>query len=481
MSEIVYIDVHKLYSHPDNPRKTVDDLEELAASIKANGVLQNLTVVPKLGNITGKWDGQSYTVIIGHRRLAAAKLAGLEKVPCTVADMTPQEQVQTMLLENMQRKDLKVYEEAQGFQMLLDFGDSVEDVSKASGFSTTTIRRRVKLAELDQRKLKEAVDARPIPLGDFELLSALEDVGDRNALLEYIGTSDFRWKLNDAMNRQAMNKNLPEIKGWLKANHINKLPDGKAYSGDYNRLGDWNDYDVKDWGAALKKIPKLKPGKKYFYSIDERSCQLKLYVYEPVERTKRSPEEIAEEKRIAKAWEYLERKSDEMYQRRQAFIEGLTVTKKNECAVLHGAVLRTMASSFHYVYYDNAKYYDLLGVEYDPNNYESKKWEDLFKAYRKNYKENLAKIIYLTWGDEKKQMPTSGGYRRAWPEWSANKILTPLYHWLVSLGYEMTQEEKDLMTGKAKIYEKDSEIPDDTEPVPATEAGGDTDNESGEV
>ena len=481
MSEIVYIDVHKLYSHPDNPRKTVDDLEELAASIKANGVLQNLTVVPKLGNITGKWDGQSYTVIIGHRRLAAAKLAGLEKVPCTVADMTPQEQVQTMLLENMQRKDLKVYEEAQGFQMLLDFGDSVEDVSKASGFSTTTIRRRVKLAELDQRKLKEAVDARPIPLGDFELLSALEDVGDRNALLEYIGTNDFRWKLNDAMNRQAMNKNLPEIKGWLKANHINKLPDGKAYSGDYNRLGDWNDFDVKDWGAALKKIPKLKQGKKYFYNINEYNCQLKLYLYEPVERTKRSPEEIEEEKRIAKAWEYLERKSDEMYERRKAFIEGLTVTKKNECAVLHGAVLRTMASSFRYVYYDNSKYYDLLGVEYDPNKYESKKWEELFKAYWKNYKENLAKIIYMTWGDEKKQMPTGEGFRRAWPEWSINRILTPLYDWLVSLGYEMTQEEKDLMTGKAKIYEKDSEIPDDPESVPATEPAGDTDNRPDEV
>ncbi len=204
MSEIVYIDVHKLYQHPDNPRKNVDDLEELAASIKANGILQNLTVVPKLGEITGKWDGESYTVIIGHRRLAAAKLAGLEKVPCTVVDMTPQEQVQTMLLENMQRKDLKVYEEAQGFQMLLDFGDSVEDVSKASGFSTTTIRRRVKLTELDQGKLKEAVDTRQIPLGDFEKLSDVEDIEDRNALLEYIGTNDFQWKLNGALSRQAM-------------------------------------------------------------------------------------------------------------------------------------------------------------------------------------------------------------------------------------------------------------------------------------
>lgn len=462
MSEIVYIDVHKLCPHPDNPRKDLGDLTELAASIKANGIYQNLTVVPLIGEITGKWDGESYRVIIGHRRLAAAKIAGLETVPCVIAEMTEKQQIQTMLLENMQRKDLKLYEEAQSFQTLLDFGDSVEEISQASGFSPTTIRRRVKLAELDQRKLKEAVDARPIRLGDFELLSALEDVGDRNALLEYIGTSDFRWRLNETLNRQTMNKNLPEIKGWLEANQINKIPDNEHYSSEYKPLGDWDDFDCKDWGAALKKIPKLKPSKKYFYSIDERSCQLKLYVYEPVERTKRSPspEEIAKEKRIAKAWEYLERKSDEMYQKRQAFIEGLTVTNKNECAVLHGAVLRTMAASFYYIYYNNAKYYDLLGVEYDQSKKWEEKWEDLFKAYRKNYKENLAKIIYLTWDDGKKRMPTSGDYRGAWPEWSANKILTPLYDWLVSLGYEMTQEEKDLMTGKAKIYVKDTEVPE---------------------
>ena len=504
MSELIYLPVSQLYPHPDNPRKNVDDLDELAASIKAKGVLQNLTVVLRTEPIKTSEDATlaeinmqaeqnlslqkikmhlidkgyrpigGYTVIIGHRRLAAAKLAGLEQVPCTVAEMSPKEQVQTMLLENMQRKDLKIYEEAQGFQMLLDFGDSVDEVSEKSGFSTTTIRRRVKLTELDQGKLKEAVDTRQIPLGDFEKLSELEDVGDRNALLEYIGTNDFRWRFNEAMNRQAMSKNLPAIKAWLKENYINKIPDGKAYNAEYNRLGDWNDFDAKDWEAALKKI-KLKPGKKHFYSIDERSCQLKLYVYEPVERTKRSPEEIAEEKRIAKAWEYLERKSDEMYQRRKAFIDQLTVTKKNECAVLHGAVLRTMAASFHYVYYDNSKYYDLLGVEYDPNNYESKKWEDLFNVYRKNYKENLAKIIYMTWGDEKKQMPTSGGFRRAWPEWSANKILTPLYDWLVSLGYEMTQEEKDLMTGKDAIYDKDSEVPE-SEQLPSGEPAGDKEN-----
>ena len=97
-----YIDnlrIELLTPHPDNPRKDLGDLTELAASIKENGVLQNLTVVPHE-------DG--YRVIIGHRRLEAAKLAGLTEVPCVIVDMSPKEQVQTMLLENMQRADLTV-------------------------------------------------------------------------------------------------------------------------------------------------------------------------------------------------------------------------------------------------------------------------------------------------------------------------------------------------------------------------------------
>ena len=76
MAEIKYIPVSKLWGHPDNPRKDLGDVTELAESIKVNGVLQNLTVVPLFGEITKKWDGESYRVIIGHRRLAAAKLTG---------------------------------------------------------------------------------------------------------------------------------------------------------------------------------------------------------------------------------------------------------------------------------------------------------------------------------------------------------------------------------------------------------------------
>lgn len=120
MAEIKYIPVSKLWRHPDNPRKDLGDVTELAESIKVNGVLQNLTVVPLIGEITKKWDGESYRVIIGHRRLAAAKLAGLEELPCVVVEMSEREQLSTMLTENMQRSDLTVYEQAQGFQMSYD-------------------------------------------------------------------------------------------------------------------------------------------------------------------------------------------------------------------------------------------------------------------------------------------------------------------------------------------------------------------------
>ncbi|MFQ8761819.1 MAG: ParB/RepB/Spo0J family partition protein [Intestinimonas sp.] len=143
-STITYISVKELHPHPDNPRKDVGDVSELAESIKANGVLQNLTVVPNTvtGEITGDTWQRGYKVIIGHRRLAAAKLAGLEELPCVVVEMSEREQLSTMLTENMQRSDLTVYEQAQGFQMMLDMGDTVEDIAEKSGFSTTTVRRR---------------------------------------------------------------------------------------------------------------------------------------------------------------------------------------------------------------------------------------------------------------------------------------------------------------------------------------------------
>ena len=202
MAEIKYIPVSKLWRHPDNPRKDLGDVTELAESIKVNGVLQNLTVVPLIGEITKKWDGESYRVIIGHRRLAAAKLAGLEELPCVVVEMSEREQLSTMLTENMQRSDLTVYEQAQGFQMMLDMGDTVEDIAEKSGFSATTVRRRVKLLELDKDKFKKS-EERGVSLFEYMELDKLKSPERKNEMLDYIGTENFKYKLKQAINDEA--------------------------------------------------------------------------------------------------------------------------------------------------------------------------------------------------------------------------------------------------------------------------------------
>ena len=113
-NQVVLIQTDELHPHPDNPRKDLGDLTELADSIKANGVLQNLTVVPRIvtGNLLGNTWQDGYAVVIGHRRLAAAKLAGLKELPCIVSDMGLRDQVRTMLMENIQRADLTSDEEA---------------------------------------------------------------------------------------------------------------------------------------------------------------------------------------------------------------------------------------------------------------------------------------------------------------------------------------------------------------------------------
>lgn len=198
---IKMIRVDNIFPHPDNPRKGLykydgeilnpEDLKELADSIRENGILQNLTVVPWGSNVP-EWgeEEQRYTVIIGHRRLAAAKLAGLERVPCAIVNMDKKTQVATMLLENMQRSDLTIYEQAQGFQMMLDLGETVSNISEKTGFSESTVRRRTKLLELDQKKLKETMH-RGATLTDYVKLEQVEDIELRNQVLEHIGTNDF--------------------------------------------------------------------------------------------------------------------------------------------------------------------------------------------------------------------------------------------------------------------------------------------------
>jgi len=262
--DILMLPIEDLHPHPDNPRKALGDLTELADSIKANGVFQNLTVVPA---------DDGYTVIIGHRRRAAAKLAGFTRLPCAIVNMTPMEQLQTMLLENMQRSDLTVYEQAQGFQLMIELGDTVDGIAEKTGFSKTTINRRLKMAELDQPTLKE-VSSRQILLSDFDRLAQIEDMAERNDCLQHIGTVNFNMEVERRLKRQNVAKNMPAVKSALRAAKAKKIERSQTWSVEYEEItGAQIAIDKLDNG----KVPIPKLTENLFYYIDEYSEQLRFY------------------------------------------------------------------------------------------------------------------------------------------------------------------------------------------------------------
>ena len=174
------IELGKLEIHPKNVRKTYRGIDELAESIKAKGILQNLTVVPDPD------EEGTYFVVIGNRRLTAARKAGIKTAPCFVTEMSEKDQASAMLMENMQRDDLTIYEQAQGFQMVLDLGETEEGIAEKTGFSKTTIRRRLNIAKLDQEALqeKEAEGEFQLSLSDLYELEKIKSVEKRNEILK---------------------------------------------------------------------------------------------------------------------------------------------------------------------------------------------------------------------------------------------------------------------------------------------------------
>lgn len=201
-NQIVMIDIDKLESHPDNPRKLIGDVSELSASIKKSGVMQNLTVVEHEGK---------YRVVIGHRRLAASKMAGLTELPCVISDMNYKEQIATMLSENMQRIDLKLSEQVSGVQQLLDLGEDISSISESTGLSKTSIRKRAKISSLPFQEFKKAED-RGATLDEYIKIMEISNEKNRFELLELAGTRDFNWKYGNAIASQNVKINLPRIR-----------------------------------------------------------------------------------------------------------------------------------------------------------------------------------------------------------------------------------------------------------------------------
>lgn len=134
--------ISKIKPNPKQPRHSFDEnaLEELADSIKQNGILQPLLV---------RKVGQSYQIVAGERRYQAAKRAGLKELPVVIKDISDEDVFKLALIENLQRSDLSPIEEAQGYRQLIDEnGLTQEQLGKALSKSRSAITNTLRLLDL---------------------------------------------------------------------------------------------------------------------------------------------------------------------------------------------------------------------------------------------------------------------------------------------------------------------------------------------
>ena len=135
------IPIDKLDANPDQPRHEIGDLTELTASIREKGILEPLLVKP---TTMGRW-----MIIAGERRWRSAKAAGLTEVPCIEMDVDDSAVAEIALIENMQRKDLTPWEEADGLRALCErFGYTHEDVARKVGKSRSTVTEALSIASI---------------------------------------------------------------------------------------------------------------------------------------------------------------------------------------------------------------------------------------------------------------------------------------------------------------------------------------------
>lgn len=150
---IVQIAVESILPNPYQPRKKFDEdkLQELAQSIEQNGILQPLTV-RKAKN--------GYELIAGERRLRASKIVGLATVPCIVCDYDDTQSAVFAVLENLQRKDLNFFEEAEGIALLINsMGLTQEEVAKRLGKSQPAIANKLRILKLCDRQKEIIIEA----------------------------------------------------------------------------------------------------------------------------------------------------------------------------------------------------------------------------------------------------------------------------------------------------------------------------------
>lgn len=178
-SRVLFLPAGSILPNPHQPRKTFEEegLQELAASIRENGILQPLSVRRREGQ---------YELVSGERRLRAARLCGLEEVPCVLLAVDEQASSLLALVENLQRRDLDFWEEAEALDALIrTYHLSQEETARRVGKSQPAVANKLRLLRLSPTCLNRLRTAR-LTERHARALLRLEGEQERLFALDYI-------------------------------------------------------------------------------------------------------------------------------------------------------------------------------------------------------------------------------------------------------------------------------------------------------
>jgi len=187
------------------PRREIlkEPLEELALSIKANGVIQPIVVRPLPA---GRPGAAKYEIVAGERRWQAAQLAGLTDIPVLVRDLTDKEAVAIALIENIQREELTSAEEARALKRLTEeFSLTHAQVAESVGRSRAAVSNLIRLLELPG-PVVDLIDSKKISMGHARALLGLEDDVERERLATHIAQRGLSVRETEDLVRTALDR-----------------------------------------------------------------------------------------------------------------------------------------------------------------------------------------------------------------------------------------------------------------------------------
>jgi len=218
-----HIPIHLIEANPDQPRSAMGDLSDLTKSIVDKGVLEPILVRPR-------GDGR-FTIISGERRFRASLDAGLSEIPCIEMDVPDNELLEITLVENLQRKDLSPFEEAEGYKGLQErHGYTHEQIADAVGKSRVTITEALSISRLPDRVQAEC---RRADIGSRSFLLELGRLKDEDLMLAAVvamasGETLSRDVLRE-VKKDARRGTSSKLGGMKKAYTLDFTPEDRSY------------------------------------------------------------------------------------------------------------------------------------------------------------------------------------------------------------------------------------------------------------